>query len=238
MDNELFPDNIFQGQSLKEKNIALEKLQAPKRVEWAFEHLPSLHVLSSSFGIQSAVNLHMVTQIKPDVPVLLIDTGYLFPETYQFIEELDKRLHLNLQVIRPDLTPAWQEARFGRLWEKGLDGIKQYNSINKVEPMQKALKDLQVGTWFAGLRRDQSKSRSELGVLRMQAGRFKVHPLIDWTNRDVHLYLKKHNLPYHPLWEQGYMSVGDVHTSQPLLPGMNVEDTRFMGLKRECGIHE
>ena len=224
--------------NLEEKNRELELLNPQHRIEWALEFLPGEHILSSSFGIQSAVNLHLVTQVKPDIPVLLIDTGYLFPETYRFIEELDKRLSLNLKVVRPEMTPAWQEARFGRLWEKGLDGIKQYNTMNKVTPMQKALKDYQVGTWFAGLRRDQSQSRSNLGVLRIQDKRFKVHPIIDWTNRDVHFYLKKHDLPYHPLWEKGYMSVGDVHTSQPLLPGMSVEETRFMGLKRECGIHE
>ncbi|MEW8432014.1 MAG: phosphoadenosine phosphosulfate reductase family protein, partial [gamma proteobacterium symbiont of Ctena orbiculata] len=68
--------------------------------------------------------------------------------------------------------------------------------------------------------------------------RFKVHPVIDWHNRDVHRYLQKHNLPYHPLWEQGYASVGDVHTSRPLELGMHEEETRFFGLKRECGIHE
>jgi len=75
-------------------------------------------------------------------------------------------------------------------------------------------------------------------VLAVSVGRFKLHPVIDWSNRDVYLYLKRHNLPYHPLWDQGYVSVGDTHTSRPLQPGMREEDTRFFGLKRECGLHE
>ncbi|HBR99367.1 MAG TPA: phosphoadenosine phosphosulfate reductase [Gammaproteobacteria bacterium] len=238
MQSEIAVTDVFQGRPLESMNRELEALNAEQRLQWALEHLPGRHVLSSSFGIQSAVLLHMATQIVPDMPVLLIDTGYLFPETYRFIEDLDKRLHLNLQVFTPQTTPAWQETRFGKLWEQGLEGIEQYNQMNKVEPMRRGLRELGAETWFAGLRREQSRSRSDLGVLRAQERRFKVHPLIDWSNRDVHRYLTRHDLPYHPLWEQGYMSVGDVHTSQPLLPGMSVEETRFHGLKRECGIHE
>jgi phosphoadenosine phosphosulfate reductase len=147
-------------------------------------------------------------------------------------------LGLNLKVYQSKLSNAWQEARFGKLWEQGVEGLKQYNTLNKVEPMQRAFKELEVQTWFSGLRRSQSSTRSELPVLQVQNGAFKVLPIIDWSNKDVHYYLKEHNLPYHPLWEQGYVSVGDVQTSQPLQAGMSEEDTRFFGLKRECGLHE
>jgi phosphoadenosine phosphosulfate reductase len=136
------------------------------------------------------------------------------------------------------MSRAWQEVRHGRLWEQGVEGIERYNQINKVEPMQRALTELGASTWFAGLRRQQAQSRAELPVLRVQDGRFKVHPVIDWTNRDVYRYLKLHDLSYHPLWEHGYVSVGDTHTSRPLEPGMSEEETRFFGLKRECGLHE
>ncbi len=104
--------------------------------------------------------------------------------------------------------------------------------------MQRALKELEAGAWFAGLRRQQSDSRGGLPVLRVQEGRYKIHPVIDWSNRDVHRYLQRHNLPYHPLWERGYVSVGDTHSSRPLEPGMREQDTRFFGLKRECGLHD
>jgi phosphoadenosine phosphosulfate reductase len=221
-----------------ELNHSLEKLSAQERVQWALQFLPGTQVLSSSFGIQSAVMLHMVTSVKPEIPVVLIDTGYLFPETYRFIDELTDRLHLNLEVFRAEESPAWQEARYGNLWEQGVEGLKQYNYINKVEPMCHAFNQLEVGSWFAGLRRQQSDSRKDLSVLRLQDGRVKMHPIIDWSNRDVHRYLTQHNLPYHPLWEKGYVSVGDHHSSQPLSAGMREEDTRFFGLKRECGLHE
>ena len=224
--------------ALAHVNRRLEKLGAGERMRWALEFLPGSHVVSSSFGIQAAVMLHLATREKPDIPVILVDTGYLFAETYTFVDELTTRLQLNLKVYRSRLSPAWQEARLGRLWEQGLQGIEQYNRLNKVEPMQRALGDLEVGTWLAGLRRQQAESRSKLPVLRIQDGRFKLHPIVDWTSRDVHRYLRRHDLPYHPLWEKGYVSVGDVHTTRPLVAGMAQEQTRFFGVKRECGLHE
>ncbi len=235
---QLSPSELEAAGNLDRVNRKLEGLSAEQRVEWALHYLPGNHVLTSSFGIQSALMLHLVTRIQPDIPVVLVDTGYLFPETYDFIDQLADRLGLNLQVFRAQQSPAWQERRYGRLWEQGLSGIELYNRINKVEPLQHALKSHNVGTWFAGLRRQQSESRAELPVVRLQEGRFKVHPIIDWHNQDVHRYLQKHGLPYHPLWEKGYVSVGDSHTSRPLQLGMREEETRFFGLKRECGIHE
>lgn len=223
---------------LAQSNHELEPLSAEQRVEWALQYLPGNHVLTSSFGIQAALMLHLVSRIRSDIPVLLVDTGYLFPETYRFIDELSDRLTLNLHIYRASLSPVWQETRYGRLWEQGLAGIERYNRITKVEPLRRAFKDLGVGSWLAGLRRDQASSRADLPVVRIQDGRYKIHPVVDWSNRDVHRYLRRHRLPYHPLWEQGYVSVGDVHTSRPLEAGMCAEDTRFFGLKRECGIHD
>ncbi|THD33019.1 phosphoadenylyl-sulfate reductase [Pantoea sp. R102] len=224
--------------ALAESNVQLEKLSAEQRVSWALEQLPGAFVLSSSFGIQAAVLLHMVTQQRPDIPVILTDTGYLFPETYRFIDELTQQLNLNLQIFRAETSPAWQEARYGKLWEQGVEGIEQYNQLNKVEPMNRALQTLGAQTWFAGLRRDQSGSRASLPVLAVQRGVFKILPIIDWDNRQVHQYLKQHGLKYHPLWDEGYLSVGDTHTTRKWEPGMAEEETRFFGLKRECGLHE
>lgn len=223
---------------LETSNRRLERLSAEERVAWSLERLPGRFVLSTSFGIQAPVALHLVTRLEPDIPVVFIDTGYLFPETYQFADELTERLRLNLKVYRSDTSSAWLEARHGRLWEQGVDGLDRYHRIVKVEPMQRALCDLEAGTWFTGLRRSQSRSRAHLPVLELHRDRFKVHPTADWSNREVHLYLKAHDLPYHPLREKGYASVGDSHTTRPLEPGMSEEETRFHGLKRECGLHE
>lgn len=225
------------GEPLDAINARLAGMSAAARAEWALAHLPGAHVLSSSFGIQAAVSLHLMTRLQPDIPVILVDTGYLFAETYQFIDQLTDWLHLNLKVYRAAHGPAWQEARHGRLWTQGRDGIERYNRINKVEPMARALDELQVGTWYAGLRRAQARSRAEIAFVEQRGSRYKVHPLADWSNRDVWAYLRAHGLPWHPLWEQGYVSVGDVHTTRKLEPGMSEEETRFFGLQRECGLH-
>ncbi|WKE66272.1 phosphoadenylyl-sulfate reductase [Gallaecimonas kandeliae] len=227
------PKSIF----TPDDQALLESLDARGRVRWALDNLDGHFALSSSFGIQSAVMLHLVSTEAPGIPVIFIDTGYHFPETYGFVDRLTERLGLNLKVYGPRTSAAWQEVRFGKRWEQDLAGIEAYNQDNKVEPMQRALDELQVQNWFAGLRRQQSGSRAERAVLEVQDGRTKVYPLIDWSNRDVHQYLTANGLPYHPLWEQGYVSVGDWHSTVPLSEGMLEEDTRFGGLKRECGLH-
>ena len=225
------------AQSLRELNRWLAMRSAEERVAWALENTAGSHALSSSFGAQAAASLHLVSRQRPDIPVILIDTGYLFPETYRFVDAMTERLRLNLKVYRPQLGAAWMEARMGRLWEKGVEGIDRYNRLRKVEPMQRALDELGVRTWIAGLRRDQARTRTGIDFLELRDGRWKLHPIADWTDRDVWNYLQRHGLPYHPLWDQGYVSIGDVHTTRPLQAGMELEDTRFFGLKRECGLH-
>lgn len=227
-----------QNLALAEVNALLETKTALERVQWAVDNLESEFVLSSSFGIQAAVCLHLITTVKADTPIILTDTGYLFPETYQFIDDLTKQLNLNLKIYSAQHSAAWQEARYGKLWDQGVDGLTKYNLMNKVEPMKRALKELNAKTWFSGLRRSQSSSRGELPVLSLQNGCFKFLPIIDWSNKQVHYYLEENGLSYHPLWDQGYVSVGDVQTSRPLEAGMSEEETRFFGLKRECGLHE
>lgn len=219
-------------------NGVFAHLAPTQRIEWSLEHLPGNHVLSSSFGAQAAISLHLVTQVAPNIPVVLVDTGYLFPETYRFIDELTDLLKLNLQVYRSRTSVAWQEARHGRRWEQGLIGIDAYNEDNKVEPMRRALRDLDAGTWFAGLRRDQTRSRAATPFLYRAGPRWKVHAIADWTDRDVHRYLTDNRLPYHPLWDEGYVSIGDRHSTRPLQDVGDEELTRFNGLKRECGLHD
>jgi len=226
-----------QTATLERVNGELIKFSPQERVMWALEHLPDNHGLSSSFGIQSAVMLHLLTQERADIPVLLTDTGHLFPETYSFIDRLTERLSLNLKVYQSEMSPAWQQARFGNEWEQGVDGLDAYNKRNKVEPMQRALSDLNIGTWFSGLRSQQASSREGLPIVEIRGMRYKFLPIIDLNNKQVHQYLTQFDLPYHPLWEEGYVSLGDVHSTSKLEVGMSEEDTRFNGLKRECGLH-
>ena len=218
-------------------NQALAGKNASERVAWALECLPGKSAVSSSFGAQSAVMLRLVTLAHPGIPVILVDTGYLFAETYRFIDSLSARLDLNLKVYRPTVSAAWQEARHGKRWEQGDDGINEYNAENKVEPMERALVELDVGTWFAGLRRAQDRGRERRQIVEGTAARWKVHPIVDWSDRDVHEFLKAHKLPYHPLWEKGYPSIGDHHSTRSLAEVSDPAELRFQGLTSECGIH-
>jgi len=218
--------------------VDLEKATADERVQWALATYGDGLVMTTSFGIQAAVMLHLVTRIVPRIPVVFIDTGYLFPETYRFADELTGRLQLNLKLYQPAMTAARQEALYGKQWEQGIEGLKRYNFISKIEPMERAVRELDATAWLAGLRRSQGSTRDGLQVVQRQNRITKVHPIIDWDNRRVHRYLTEHDLPYHPLWEQGYVSVGDWHSTSKLEAGMTEEQTRFNGLKRECGLHE
>ncbi len=104
--------------------------------------------------------------------------------------------------------------------------------------MERALQSLDVGTWFAGLRRSQSRGRAATPIIESSGERWKVHPIADWNDRQVYEYLKQHGLPHHPLWDKGYVSIGDVHTTRSLADVASRDETRFFGLKRECGLHE
>jgi phosphoadenosine phosphosulfate reductase len=148
---------------------------------------------------------------------------------------------LNLHVYAPRAENVWTRARLERLAERGAnggaEGIAQYNRAHKVEPMQRALTELGVNTWIAGIRRSQSETRAGIDFLELRDGRWKLHPLADWSDRDIGRYLAQHGLPYHPLWHQGYVSIGDVHTTRRWEPGLREEDLRFFGIQRECGLH-
>jgi len=219
-------------------NAELALRDARARVRWALEQFGDGLVLSTSFGVQSALMLHLVTREAPKIPVVFVDTGYLFAETYRFAEELTERLGLNLKVYTPRMTAARQEALYGKRWEAGRVELEAYGRDNKVEPMNRALVELGATAWLSGLRRAQASTRENLNVVEKQKRIYKVHPVIDWSDKDVYYYLKEHDLPFHPLWEQGYVSVGDWHSTRRLEPGMSAEQTRFNGVKRECGLHE
>jgi phosphoadenosine phosphosulfate reductase len=235
------PDPVAAAESphaLSELNRWLAARTAQQRVAWALANLAGEHALSSSFGAQAAVALHLTTRERPDIPVILVDTGYLFPETYRFVAQLRERLDLNLHVYRPEPAMAWDAARAAELPALGVEGLDQYHRVHKIEPMQRALRELCVRTWIAGLRRSQAASRAAIEFLELRDGRWKLHPLADWSDRDIGQYLQAHTLPWHPLWHAGYVSIGDVHSTRRVEPGMRDEDTRFFGLKRECGLHE
>ncbi|MEM1366930.1 MAG: phosphoadenylyl-sulfate reductase [Cyanobacteria bacterium P01_H01_bin.15] len=224
---------------LEQVNQALQNATASDVVKWADQAFGPGLVMSTSFGIQSAVMLHLVTQIVPEIPIIWVDTGYLPTETYRFAEALANRLSLNLHVYQSPLSPARMEALYGKLWsKKDVESMNQYDYLRKVEPMQRALRELGATGWLAGLRKQQTQHRSSLDRVIRQESQYKIHPILNWHSKDVYEYLTQHDLPYHPYFDQGYVTVGDWHSSRPLMASDEDErDTRFHGLKQECGLH-
>jgi phosphoadenosine phosphosulfate reductase len=218
---------------------ALASFSAAALMEWAADRFGESLALSTSFGIQSAVTLQLATRVFPEVPVIWIDTGYLPPETYRYADELVSRLKLNLHVYQSSISPARMEALHGRLWETDdLSDFQRYDDIRKVEPMGRALEELQPEAWVSGLRAQQTDYRKTLSRVSSDGTRQKVLPILRWTNRDVYQFMQENDLPQHPLFEQGFSTVGDWHSSRPpSAADADDRDTRFNGLKQECGIH-
>ena len=217
----------------------LSECEPASTVRWAADTFGDGLVLTTSFGIQSAVMLHLATQVVREITVVWIDTGYLPPESYRFADSLAKRLDLNLHVAQSSVSPARMEALHGRLWEsEEPEAYDRYLRIRKVEPLERKLRELGASAWLSGVRADQTEHRAGLRLVERQNGRFKISPILPWHSRDVHAYLKQHDLPVHPLFEQGYATVGDWHSSRPVGAGdTNERDTRFGGQRQECGIH-
>ena len=216
----------------------LEQRDAFGRLQWGLETFGEGLALTTSFGIQAAVSLHLISRLDRPVPVIWVDTGYLPPETYTYAEELMQRLGLQVHVAQSTVSPARMEALHGRLWETGqVEDLETYHRLRKVEPLDRAMAELNVSCWASGVRGRQTDHRSAMQPLELVRGRWALRPLLDWTSRDIYYYMQEHDLPQHPLFAQGYSTVGDWHSSGPDDGSSSGRATRFGGLKQECGIH-
>lgn len=192
-----------------------------------------LQVMTTSFGIESALMLHLATSVNRNIPVIFINTGFLPRETLEFGLELTSTLELNLKVFKPNMTADQITDEFGKLWETD---HKRYSWITKVEPLKRALSKLNATSVLHGVRAYQNDNRSNFKILMQDDSDhiLRVHPILNWSEDDVRAYFKEHDLPYHPLLARGYGSVGDWHSTVPG-PGRS---GRWPGLDRsECGLH-
>jgi phosphoadenosine phosphosulfate reductase len=225
------------------KNYDYEKLNrdfeaqtAEDIIRWAVgEFSPDL-AMSTSFGAESAVLLHLVTRIHPSIPVLFTNTGFHFKETLEHRDNLVKRLKLNLRELKPEIPNEEFLRQNGRLYERDPDACC---AVNKIAPFEKALKDYKA--WITGIRRNQADTRkTSLFVENYRDRLVKVNPLLTWTSKRFWDYAKQYDLPYHPLWEKGYLSIGcsPETCTRPVKLGEDPRSGRWAGTgKVECGIH-
>ncbi len=214
-----------------------EQLSTEERLLALYDQWGGKLVASTSFGIQSSVMLHLMSRHIPQVPIIFIDTGYLFPETYRYLETLKKRLKMNLHVYMPNYSAARMDALWGHASEEGKLEESRYANITKIEPMSRALEEFDAGVWISGVRRSQSSSRSKKQFIEKQNKITKVYPILDWSEKSINQYMQDHDLPVHPLKHKGYVTAGDVHNTKPLHEVSSAEETRFKGEKYECGLH-
>ena len=238
-DSAQFPKSPLM-KTIHETSKDLEKMPAQAQLQWGFEQFEERFVLTTSFGIQSAVLLHMAVGLKTKQKpkIIWIDTGYLPKETYYYAEELTKLFGLNLVVAQSSLSPARMEALHGRLWETGLHkDLEKYHQIRKVDPLEQALSDLNVICWASGVRKGQTNNRQSMSNIDFIRERLTIRPLLNWTKKDIFYYMEEFKLPQHPLFEKGYSTVGDWHSSEAENMNSKGRATRFGGLSEECGIH-
>lgn len=188
----------------------------------------------SSFGTESAVLLHMIARIAPDTPILFLDTGKMFRETLDYVDELTGTLGLrDVRRIRPGVHALHREDSSGDLWSRDSHACC---ALRKVAPLQRALGDFD--TWITGRKRYQVDSRANLPLIETEGTRVKINPLAGWREDDVAAYRYVNELPAHPLEDEGFASVGCRPCTTPIAPGEHARAGRWRGQERmECGIH-
>ena len=193
--------------------------------------------LACSFGGPAGmVLLDMIAKRDVSVPVYFLDTGLLFEETYALVDRLRKRYGIEPIAVRPELTVPQQNARYGEaLWARDPDACC---NLRKVVPQRRFLETFDA--WITGIRRDQSASRRNVDVVSRNGttGLAKIAPLAQWTSKDIWSYVVAHDVPYNPLNDRGYPSLGCTHCTRAVAPGEDPRAGRWSGTdKLECGLH-
>lgn len=229
--------NAPSPQELEEINLRAERWQPQDVLAWAFKKYEPDIVLACSFGGTSGMALlDMAAKLNPQAKVFYLDTDFLFPETYALRDEVARRYGIQPMAFKSRLTPGEQADQYGEaLWRRDPDLCCQ---LRKVEPSRRALAGQRA--WIAGLRRDQSSTRRNVGVVEWdsQFSLVKINPLANWTEAQVQEYIHEHDVPYNALNDRGYPSLGCTHCTRAIKPGEDLRAGRWSGFsKTECGLH-
>jgi phosphoadenosine phosphosulfate reductase len=210
---------------------ALEAMQAPEVLALMLETFPGRVSLACSFQKEETVLLDMLFELEPKARVFAIDTHYLFPETYDVWRAIERRYGTTIEVYHGPTREQLAATHGEALWETKPD---LYLAIAKVAPLNQALGELDA--WITGIRRDQAPTRANAPKIVWDEAHelWKANPLADWSDDDCWAYIRERDLPYNPLHDQGYASIGDTHST---VPGEGREG-RWAGTSRtECGLH-
>jgi phosphoadenosine phosphosulfate reductase len=223
-------------ENLENIQILAETWNAAEVLQWAFRTFGKRVEMASGFGAEGMALIDVAARLNPDLRVFTIDTEFLFPETYQLIEKVERRYGITVERVRPRLTPEGQEEVYGpALWSINPD---QCCALRKVEPLKEKLAGLRA--WITAIRRDQTSARA--GARKVEWDQkfqlVKINPIADWTTKDVWNYLHQHDVPYNPLHDQNFTSIGCTHCTRAIRPGEDPRAGRWAGFqKTECGLH-
>jgi len=208
-----------------------------KLLQWAIDEFGSDVALATGFGAEGCVLIDIVARIDPTVRIFYLDTDLLFPETYQLRNRLAARYGVRFERRASSRSVQQQSLRHGdRLWERDPDLCC---NLRKVEPLREVLAELRA--WITAIRRDQSPARALARVIERddKFGLIKINPLIHWSSKQVWDYIREHDVPYNPLSDQGYSSIGCTPCTTPVQINEDSRAGRWRGLaKTECGLHQ
>jgi phosphoadenosine phosphosulfate reductase len=220
----------------EEVQLAAEGWSPQQVLGWAFETFGSAVAISSAFGAEGMAVIDMASGVHKDFRLFTIDTEFLFPETHRLIHRIEQVYGVEIERVVGLLSPEEQERVHGAaLWERDPD---QCCNLRKVEPLRGKLREL--GAWITSIRRDQTSVRKVARKIEWDAkfGLVKVNPIADWTSKQVWRYLREHGVPYNPLHDRNYPSIGCRHCTRAVLPGEDHRAGRWSGSgKTECGLH-
>ncbi len=227
-------DYLQRLELVNELNNRYDDIGAYSLLEELWRDFPKL-ALVSSFGAESAVLLHLISRVDTEIPIVFIDTGKLFQETIEYKDMLEKTLMLkNIKIFKPD---------YKQLQKHDPDGVAHIKDgniccyIRKVEPLERALDDCDI--WISGRKRFQSSTRANIDIFEIDDIRIKVNPLAEWNAYDLQEYVKKYQLPAHPLIKDNYLSIGCKPCTTAVKFGEDPRSGRWRGVeKTECGIHK
>lgn len=230
-------EHMIEASEIEKLSEQFETAYPQEILRWAVETYGSKLAVVTSFQPTGIVTLHMLSEIAPNTTVLTLDTGLLFPETYALMDNLENRLRLNLVRVRPHQSVEQQAESYGpNLWAHNPDQCCQ---LRKTVPLSEALAG--YNAWITGLRRDQSEGRRTVPIVTWDRKyqKVKLSPLANWTEDMVWIYIHAHELPYNPLHDQNYPSIGCYPCTQPVAPdALDKRAGRWLGhAKTECGIH-
>ena len=222
--------------SLEDVQIAAESWTAEQVLQWAFQTFGNDVAISSAFGVEGMVTIDIASRVSKNFSVFTVDTEFFFPETYSLIDQVEDRYGIKVERVYPLLSPEEQERLHGAaLWGRNPD---QCCEIRKVEPLRRKLSHLRA--WISSIRRNQTANRASARKISWDAkfGLIKINPLADWTDQQVWNHIHQHKVPYNPLHDQSYPSIGCMHCTRAVKPGEDPRAGRWSGFtKTECGLH-